>query len=56
MLWSCFLVDDVLFILISWGKIVEKDVGVIGLWGLVDVGKGWKFDENGVVLEFFWER
>ncbi|AAW40694.2 hypothetical protein CNBA0830 [Cryptococcus deneoformans B-3501A] len=50
------LADDVSFILTSWGKTVEKDVGVIGLWSLVDAGKGWKPDENGVVPEFFWER
>ncbi|KIR74471.1 hypothetical protein I310_02078 [Cryptococcus deuterogattii CA1014] len=50
------LADDVSFILTSWGKTVEKDVGVMGLWGLVDAGKGWKPDENGVVPDFFWER
>ncbi|WVQ77171.1 hypothetical protein IAR50_006854 [Cryptococcus sp. DSM 104548] len=50
------LADDVSFLLTSWGKTVDKDMGVKGLWGIVDAGKGWKVGEDGVRPEFSWER
>ncbi|TYJ55727.1 hypothetical protein B9479_003635 [Cryptococcus floricola] len=50
------LPDDVSFLLTSWGKTVDKDMGVKGLWGIVDAGKGWKVGEDGVRPDFFWER
>ncbi|WVN88103.1 uncharacterized protein L203_103303 [Cryptococcus depauperatus CBS 7841] len=50
------LIDDLSFLLNSWGKIVDNEMGAKRLWDLIETRNGWKIDMNDEMLDLFWRE
>ncbi|WRT66062.1 uncharacterized protein IL334_003014 [Kwoniella shivajii] len=49
--------EGVASLLVTWGKSVHVDVGVKGIWSIMDGGKGWEKDcIDGDKAELYWEK